>query len=167
MNNLVKNALQIKEGTGPAVTRAATRALKRPLEVDRSEEVPRKQRTPVEMDDQVAGPSSSSPPALGKVQRPHIYKNNEVVYQNKDFRMEILKTQFKKWSRFNIGDHLFILRCVMNNPSSQKPLLSELFQALEESLDTILTEMKKFYEKPDHEHQIFITGNFRKICANV
>jgi hypothetical protein len=145
---------------------SSTNAVKRSFEMVPSQELLRRKRSkllPERVIDNVDDPDDpvqEEEEVLHEVEPlgTHIYQSNQVVYENKDFRMEILKTQFKKWSRFNIADHLFVLKCAMKSPTSQKPLLGELFEALEKSMDIILSEMKGFYQKPDHEHQIYVTG---------
>ena len=94
-----------------------------------------------------------------------LFANNEVVFANNNLQIEIVRTDFKKWHRFALEDSLFILKCTMKRKNIKKPLISDLFYALQKAIEKCLEKLKSSYTREDGtEHQV---TNFHFMMTSV
>lgn len=70
---------------------------------------------------------------------------SDIVYEDDNFRVYVLKTQHKREKRFRLQDSLFLVKIEPKN-GEQLPLLSNILDLLHASLLHILDQIKEFYE---------------------
>ncbi len=81
-------------------------------------------------------------------------KNGKVVFENPSLKISVKEVEHKKYSRFNVGDHLYSL--TFDTKSLHRPLISQIEKSLEASLLAVLLQLKQAYDKKE-DFQIYIT----------
>ncbi len=81
-------------------------------------------------------------------------KNGKVVYENSSLKISAQEVKHKKYSRFNIGDHLYSL--TFHTKDSNQPLIMEIEKSLELALIAVLHQLKNSYAKGE-DFQVYIT----------
>jgi len=70
---------------------------------------------------------------------------DNISYEDAHFRVYIQRTQHKRQSRFNIGDHLYLIK-IQPKPNVDMPLLINIMDLLQTSLIHILRQVKSLYD---------------------
>ena len=74
---------------------------------------------------------------------------NEVIYENNEFRLVVRNSPVKRATKFKLEDHQFTLLVVPKTTRTSPPLV-EILQFLEEGFNSILQEVKQFFNPNEH-----------------
>ncbi len=95
----------------------------------------------------------SRPPA--RRQQTPFANNGKIVFKNEKLYTKVQEISHKRFSRFNVGDHLYSLSFFVN-PKTKKPYLLEMEKALHVSLVSVLKALKLSYPASE-DFQVYLT----------
>ncbi len=82
-------------------------------------------------------------------------RNGKVLFQSQYLRSIVKEVAHKRYSRFNVADHLYSLNFEVND-NRRRPRLVDIEEVLHLSLISVLEKLKKSYP-PDEDFQIYLT----------
>ncbi len=106
-----------------------------------------------ELESEQDGLAIMRPPA--RRQETPFPKNGKIVFRNEFLQSIVKEVDHKKYSRFNVGDHLYSLNFHIND-KSKRPLLLDMEEVLYVSLISVLEKLKKSYPS-NEDFQIYLT----------
>ncbi len=104
------------------------------------------------------------PPTRGRLIAP-FPKAGKVIFENKTLRIEVKEVAHKKYSRFNVGDHLYSINLEVK-PGKNTPLLLDIEDALGQAMIRVLDKLKTSYSDQE-DFQVYATIIGRGIKSGI
>lgn len=102
----------------------------------------------------------------GEETESQLYESPTLLYENDKFKILVEKQSFKRQLKFRLEDHLYLLKVETKAPAKDLPLLKDMLEILDKTLNKILEEMKNAY-KSDETNVVYITIKQDKMVSAI